>query len=246
MGKIAGAIGGGLSLFKLRQATADSGDVLEGKLFFSKSKEMKTGTLSLSGNAGASDVLNGKTFYNTNAKSKITGTLSLSGNANAAQVLSGYTFYKTDPKSKVIGTMANRGSISATLSAGGSKSYSAGYYSGGTVTCSNSFQFAWAFMYHSDRKHYQLGLNSTYGSASGATWTCRVSGTYRLVLVCNDSIGNSNVGIKKNGSWLIKGMIINKSQDVSLSAGDTLQLIGGPMYGDPYGACTGLVIIWHA
>lgn len=35
--------------------------------------------------------------------------------------------------SVVNGSMVNRGSNSATLSVGGSKSYSAGYYSGGTV-----------------------------------------------------------------------------------------------------------------
>ena len=84
-----------------------------------------------------SDVLSGKKFYAGNKNLK-TGTLALSGNANAAQVLSGYTFYKDNAKSKQTGSMANRGSISTTLNPGGSKSYSAGYYSGGTINCNSA------------------------------------------------------------------------------------------------------------
>ena len=38
-----------------------------------------TGTLILSGDAGASDVLSGKTFYTTNPKSKQTGTMGTMG-----------------------------------------------------------------------------------------------------------------------------------------------------------------------
>lgn len=39
---------------------------------------------------------------------------------------------------KQTGSMANRGSISTTLNPGGSKSYSAGYYSGGTINCNSA------------------------------------------------------------------------------------------------------------
>lgn len=100
--------GGGLSSGKLAQATAAESDVLSGKKFYAGNKNLKT------------------------------GTLALSGNANAAQVLSGYTFYKDNAKSKQTGSMANRGSISTTLNPGGSKSYSAGYYSGGTINCNSA------------------------------------------------------------------------------------------------------------
>ena len=245
MGKIAGAISRGLSLFKLRQATADSGDVLKGKLFFSKSKEMKTGTLSLSGNAGASDVLNGKTFYNTNAKSKITGTLSLSGNANAAQVLSGYTFYKTDPKSKITGTMTNRGAVSTTVAPGGSYTIAAGYHNGsGKVYGGVSWQFVWGFTYHANRNGYSLGTNSSFGTSNGGTWTCKKAGNYRIRAVYSDSIGQSGPGVKKNGSWLFNGMFGDKTQDISLAVGNTIQIVGGPIYGDPYGPCVATIVIW--
>ncbi len=55
--------------------TAGAGDVLTGKTILNREGEPVAGTLSLSGNADASKVLNGYTFYNTNAKSKLTGTL---------------------------------------------------------------------------------------------------------------------------------------------------------------------------
>lgn len=100
--------GGGLSSGKLAQATAAESDVLSGKKFYAGNKNLKTGTLALSGSAGTGDVLSGRTFYKDNAKSKLTGT------------------------------MADRGNISATLNPGGSKSYSAGYYSGGTIKCNSA------------------------------------------------------------------------------------------------------------
>lgn len=100
--------GGGLSSGKLAQATAAESDVLSGKKFYAGNKNLKTGTLALSGNAGTGDVLSGRTFYKDNAKSKLTGT------------------------------MADRGNISATLNPDGSKSYSAGYYSGGTIKCNSA------------------------------------------------------------------------------------------------------------
>ena len=100
--------GGGLSSGKLAQATAAESDVLSGNKFYAGNKNLKTGTLALSGSAGTGDVLSGRTFYKDNAKSKLTGT------------------------------MADRGNISATLNPGGSKSYSAGYYSGGTIKCNSA------------------------------------------------------------------------------------------------------------
>lgn len=126
--------GGGLSKSKLALANAALSDVLSGKTFYAGDKILHTGTLALTGNAAAGDVLNGVTFYSTNPKSKQTGTLSLSGNAGTGDVLNGKTFYNTNAKSKQTGTMPNHGSISATLGVGGKKSYSAGYYSGGTVS----------------------------------------------------------------------------------------------------------------
>ena len=132
--------GGGLSSGKLAQATAAESDVLSGKKFYAGNKNLKTGTLALSGSAGTGDVLRGATFYKDDPKSKLTGTLALSGNANAAQVLSGYTFYKDNAKSKLTGTMANRGAASATIAPGGSYTIAEGYHNGGgSVTASKDY-----------------------------------------------------------------------------------------------------------
>ena len=85
-------------------------------------------------------MLRGATFYKDDPKSKLTGTLALSGNANAAQVLSGYTFYKDNAKSKQTGTMANRGAASATIAPGGSYTIAEGYHNGGgRVTASKDY-----------------------------------------------------------------------------------------------------------
>lgn len=132
--------GGGLSSGKLAQATAAESDVLSGKKFYAGNKNLKTGTLALSGSAGTGDVLKGATFYKDDPKSKLTGTLALSGNANASQVLSGYTFYKDNAKSKQTGTMANRGAASATIAPGGSYTIAEGYHNGGgRVTASKDY-----------------------------------------------------------------------------------------------------------
>ena len=101
--------GSGLNNTKLKLADADTTDVLKGKKFYSSDKELKTGTLELTGNANADDVLKGATFYKDNAKSKVTGTLELTGNAGAGDVLSGKTFYNTDAKTRITGTMHNNG-----------------------------------------------------------------------------------------------------------------------------------------
>lgn len=69
------APGGGLSGGKLALATAETDDVLAGKTYYAGDKIVKTGTLALSGNAGAGQVLSGYTFYNNDAKSKVTGSL---------------------------------------------------------------------------------------------------------------------------------------------------------------------------
>lgn len=68
----------------------------------------------------------------------IAGTLELTGNTEAANVLTGKTFYKTDPKTKITGTMANRGAVSQSLNAGGSYTIPAGYHNGSGKVTANS------------------------------------------------------------------------------------------------------------
>ena len=86
--------------------------------------------------ASSSDIFSGKTAYNGDGE-RITGTYSFpSVNVTSGNMLSGTSAINSSG-SVVNGSMVNRGSISTTLNPGGSKSYSAGYYSGGTVTCNS-------------------------------------------------------------------------------------------------------------
>ena len=75
MGRILMTGGGGDA--DLDVITAEADDILSGKVIVDKDGNPLTGTLTLSGDAGAGDVLSGKTFYTTNPKSKQTGTMVL-------------------------------------------------------------------------------------------------------------------------------------------------------------------------
>lgn len=237
--------GGGLTTSKLAQATAGTGDVLNGVPFYSGNKTLKKGTLTLSGNMTAGDLLAGKTGYSTNAKSKITGTLALSGNMTAADLLAGKTGYSNNAKSKITGAMVNRGNWGTTINPGESVIVPRGYHNGnGKVYGGISWQFVWGFIWHSNRNYYTFGTNSLFGAASGSTWTCKKAGNYRIRAVYSDSTGSSGTGVKKNGSWLFNGMFGDKTQDVSLAVGDTIQIVGGGIYGDPYPACVATIVIW--
>lgn len=98
---------------------------------------MPTGVSLDSTTASASDIFSGKTAYNGEGE-RITGTYSFpSVNVTAGNMLSGTSAINSSG-SVVNGSMANNGSISANLDPGGSKYYSSGYYSGGTVTCSSA------------------------------------------------------------------------------------------------------------
>lgn len=69
-------IGGGSGVTS-DELTANASDVLKGKLYIGAdtNDEAAEGTLELTGNAAANNVLSGKTFYNTNPKNKIAGTI---------------------------------------------------------------------------------------------------------------------------------------------------------------------------
>lgn len=88
------------------------------------------------GTATPAEVLKGYTIGTENGIKE--GTLELTGNATTGDVLAGKTFYNTNAKSKQAGTMPNNGSQSATLTITGSekptKTIPAGYTTGGTVT----------------------------------------------------------------------------------------------------------------
>jgi|GEM_PF-1791924 len=88
------------------------------------------------GTATPAEVLKGYTIGTEDGVKE--GTLELTGNATTGDVLAGKTFYNTNAKSKQAGTMPNNGSQSATLTITGSgkptKTIPAGYTTGGTIT----------------------------------------------------------------------------------------------------------------
>ncbi len=92
---------------------------------------------SLTGNAANGHVLNGETFYTTNALVKQTGTLALTGTAASNHALNGYTFYNTNAlaiQTGNIATITNSEPVSAVLAGGTTPTLTvvpaAGYYDG--------------------------------------------------------------------------------------------------------------------
>lgn len=58
------------------------------------------------------------------------GTLELTGDASDSQVLAGKTYYNTNPKNKRVGSMLNQGAVSHTINAGESYTIPSGYHNG--------------------------------------------------------------------------------------------------------------------
>lgn len=143
MGIISGPIGKGLSLFKLKQATANASDVLKGVTFFSKDKILKTGTMRNNGRWPTADKLtmeSGK-LWMYKADGYTEGGLgaagSLLGNASASDLMQGKTASSANGL-KFSGGIVNKGAVSATLNPGGSYTVPAGYHNGsGKITAAS-------------------------------------------------------------------------------------------------------------
>ena len=87
--------------------------------------------------AQTDDVLKGKIIVGADGE-PLTGNLVLSGDAGDSMVLSGKTYYNTDPKQKRTGTMANQGAKVAALNCGGTYTIPAGYHNGQGKVTANS------------------------------------------------------------------------------------------------------------
>lgn len=84
------------------------------------------------------DVLKGKVIVGPDGE-PLTGVLELTGNAADSQVLLGKTYYNTDAKTKRTGTMLNRGAVSpGGLNAGESYTIPEGYHNGAGKVTTNS------------------------------------------------------------------------------------------------------------
>lgn len=85
----------------------------------------------------AGDVLKNKVIVGPDGE-PLTGTLELTGTAADSQVLNGQTYYNTDAKAKRTGTMANQGAKTASLNCGGSYTIPAGFHNGDGKIMANS------------------------------------------------------------------------------------------------------------
>lgn len=90
MGRILMPGGGDGSGISSSDLTAIAGDVIKGKTYMGSDTDdgIGTGTLELTGNAQASDVVAGKTFYVLNPKSRMTGTKQTMGGQTITPSLS--------------------------------------------------------------------------------------------------------------------------------------------------------------
>lgn len=227
----------------LRKLTgnADAGDVKAGKTFYKDDAKTKiTGTLATVTNDGTHIDFNGATGHMTNESGSWQLTLhdndgvlknkcvpssnfwlrfpgSLFGSATQAQVLKDKEFTSTAGL-KLKGTMANNGPIgTTTLDAGGSKSFSAGYYdTAGSVSARRPYDYDtvasadWNYTVTglTVGAWYAFAIHSIYSSAwvsSGLTDTRSSScGTYEI----KDSDGT----VKGGGNLtLITGKATNTS-----------------------------------
>lgn len=88
--------------------------------------------------AASGDVLKGKVIVGPDGE-PLTGVLELTGNAADSQVLVGKTYYNTDAKTKRTGMMSNQGAVTPSgLNAGGSYTIPAGYHNGSGKVTANS------------------------------------------------------------------------------------------------------------
>lgn len=83
--------------------------------------------------ATAGDVLKGKIAGVAGNDDPVAGTLELTGTAADSQVLNGQTYYNTDAKTKRTGTQINRGAWTGSVGMNGSVTVPAGFHNGGGV-----------------------------------------------------------------------------------------------------------------
>ena len=225
----------------LDSTTATASDIFKSKTAYNGNGELITGTYSFpSTTASASDIFKGKTAINSSG-SVITGTYSFpSVNVTAGNMLSGTSAINSSG-SVVNGSMVNRGSPAATLSVGGSKSYSAGYYSAGIVKV-NSLPATTASA--SDIRSGKVALNNSGTAITGTLYIparliCAIAfcGPYTTggdgtpifsYVMYSDSnyistASVSSVTFKKQATVRIRGTfnVINTSKAHSLVAGST-------------------------
>lgn len=149
--------GGGADLDVI---TASAGDVLANKVIVDKDGEPLTGTLALSGTAADSQVLAGKTYYNTDAKSKRTGEMANRGawtsriGVNGKAVIpAGYH----NGAGYVDQAITNRGAWTGSVGRRGKLTIPEGYHSGGGYVNGPSMTDKGAATYTPGRSNQSIG-----------------------------------------------------------------------------------------
>ena len=147
--------------------------------------------------------------YHNGAGKVTANSVTLSGNAGAGQVLSGYTFYSNNYNSKQTGTMANKGAVSATVNPGGSYTIPAGYHNGsGKVYGGRSYTTVylgqqdspWTGFSYNVKSHYpsiynKLSRNNFIAIPHKYDGNCG-DGSYRNTGNCGDFISyNASTGV---------------------------------------------------
>ena len=103
--------------------------------------------------------------YHNGSGKVTANSVSLSGNAGAGQVLSGYTVYSNNYNSKQTGTMANKGAVSTTVYPGGSYTIPAGYHNGsGKVYGGRSYSSVYLGQQTSYWSSFSYNVKSNYPS----------------------------------------------------------------------------------
>ena len=100
------------------EGTATAGDVLAGVTFSNDNDTGISGTLALTGDALVSDVVIGKTFYNTDAKTKLTGTYS-----NIKSIQRGTVSMTTNTSVTISSIILTDSIVLLSVTDGGSKSF---------------------------------------------------------------------------------------------------------------------------
>lgn len=223
--------GGGIDLDVI---TAAAGDILSGKVIVGPDGEPLTGTLALTGDATAGNVLTGKTFYSNNPKSKLTGTmpnrgnLNWSGNNTTASVAAGYYTGGTLDSRPSYNSGRTQGRNDVTGSPGSyglytKSQYDNNYNSGYNNGKSAAYPANWAWIaasgdraelsFRSDGAGYWVGCMA---GDPGHYENFSISGASELV--CNLSWGNDT---PPSGSKFCRMIIFktNGAQDVIVNWG---------------------------
>lgn len=174
--------------------------------------------------ATAGDILKGKTA-NDGEGEQIIGTLKLTGDADAGEVLSGKSFYTTNPKSKQTGTMVNNGRWpdAEKLTLEGSKIWmykTSGYTEGGLgIAASNLGNASSGHVLSGVSASSSNGLKFSGTMTDRGAWGSNVSMNSSVTIPQGYHNGNGKVNgpsITNRGNW---GSTLNPGGSVTVPNG---------------------------